>query len=41
MLAGPDLNLNKKPTKEELYDCITNKDEVASRIKIPSLMFKG
>ena len=31
----------KKPTKEELFDCIVNKDEVASRIKIPSMMFKG
>ena len=41
LVAGPDMNLNKKPTKEELYECINNKDEVASRIKIPSMMFKG
>ena len=40
MLAGSDMDL-KKPSKEDLYDCINNKDEVASRIKIPSLMFKG
>lgn len=40
MLAGAEMDL-KKPSKEELYECINNKDEVASRIKIPSLMFKG
>lgn len=39
-LAGAEMDL-KKPTKEELYECITNKDEVASRIRIPSLKFKG
>ena len=31
----------RKPSKEELYDCITNKDEVSLKIKIPSMMFKG
>lgn len=40
MLASSDMDL-KKPQKEDLYDCIVNKDEVSSRIKIPSLMFKG
>ena len=40
MLAGADMDL-KKPSKEDLYECINNKDEVASRIRIPSLMFKG
>ena len=40
MLAGTEMDL-KKPSKEDLYDCINNKDEVASRIKIPSMMFKG
>ena len=40
MLAGTEMDL-KKPSKEELYDCINNKDEVSSRIRIPSLMFKG
>lgn len=40
MLAGNEMDL-KKPQKEDLYDCIVNKDEVASRIRIPSLMFKG
>ena len=40
MLAGNEMDL-KKPSKEDLYDCINNKDEVASRIRIPSLMFKG
>lgn len=40
MLATEDMDL-KKPSKEDLYDCINNKDEVASRIKIPSMMFKG
>ena len=40
MLAGADMDL-KKPSKEDLYDCINNKDEVASRIRIPSMMFKG
>ena len=40
ILAGTEMDL-KKPAKEDLYDCIVNKDEVASRIRIPSLMFKG
>jgi len=40
LLAGVEMDL-KKPPKEELYDCIVNKNEVASRIKIPSMMFKG
>ena len=31
MLAGAEMDL-KKPSKEDLYDCINNKDEVASRI---------
>jgi hypothetical protein len=39
-LAGIEMDLNK-PSKEELYDCITNKDEVSLKIKIPSMMFKG
>ena len=29
------------PTKEEIFDCITNKDEVAGQVKIPTIMFKG
>ena len=40
LLAGNEMDL-KKPSKEDLWDCINNKDEVASRIKIPSLMFTG
>ena len=40
MLAGAEMDL-KKPSKVELYDCIVNKDEVASRIRIPALAFKG
>ena len=39
-LASTEMDLNK-PSKEELYDCITNKDEVSFKIKIPSMMFKG
>jgi hypothetical protein len=31
----------KKPTNENLFDCIVNKDEVGKVIKIPSRMFKG
>ena len=30
-----------KPTKEEMFDCITNKDEVGKLVKIPTRMFKG
>ena len=30
-----------KPTLEQLLECIANSDEVASQIKVPSLMFKG
>lgn len=37
-LAGNEMDLNK-PSKEELYECIQNKDEVSLKIKIPSLMF--
>ena len=39
-LAGSEMDL-KKPKKEELFDCITNKDEVEPKINIPSLKFKG
>jgi hypothetical protein len=30
-----------KPTKEEIFDCITNKDDVGRLIKVPTRMFKG
>lgn len=30
-----------KPTKEEMFDCINNKDEVGKLVKIPTRMFKG
>lgn len=30
-----------KPSNEELFDCIINKEEVSKFIKIPSRMFKG
>lgn len=36
-----EIDLNSKPSSEELFDCFTNKDEVSSKIRIPSLMFKG
>jgi len=36
-----EIDLNSKPTELELFNCIQNKDEVASKIKIPSLMYKG
>ena len=39
-LATMELDL-KKPSKEELYDCIVNKEDVSHKIKIPSMMFKG
>ena len=38
LLAEEDL---KKPSNEQLFDCIVNKDEVGKIIKIPSRMFKG
>ncbi len=31
----------KKPSNEQLFDCIVNKDDVLKVIKIPSRMFKG
>ena len=31
----------RKPTSVQLYDCISNKEEVSKIIKIPSRMFKG
>ena len=37
-LAEEDL---KKPTNENLFDCIVNKEEVGKIIKIPTRMFKG
>ena len=40
MLAGTEMDL-KKPDKADLFDCIQNKDEVSSRIRIPSMMFTG
>lgn len=30
-----------KPTNEEMFECITNKEEVGKLVKIPTLMFKG
>lgn len=38
---SPQIDLNNKPSQQELFDCFTNKDEVAANIKVPSLMFKG
>ena len=40
-LCYGDLDVSTKPTKEELFGCITNQDEVSSKIRIPSLMFRG
>ncbi len=34
----PDM---RKPSNEQLYDCISNKEDIAKIIKIPSRMFKG
>ena len=31
----------EKPSKEEMYDCVTNKDEVGKLVKVPTRMFKG
>ena len=39
-LATNEMDL-KKPTKEELYECIVNKEDVSKKVKIPSMMFKG
>ena len=30
-----------RPTKEEMFDCINNKEEVGQFVKIPTIMFKG
>jgi len=40
-LCFGDIDLSRKPTDEELFNCISNKDEVSASIQIPSLMFKG
>ena len=37
-LANDQLN---KPSKDELFDCITNQEEVSKLIKAPHFMFKG
>ena len=31
----------QKPSKEEIYDCVTNKDDIGQLIKVPTRMFKG
>jgi len=31
----------KKPTNEDLFECIANKDQIDDNIKIPTRMFKG
>jgi len=31
----------EKPTKEEMFDCIANKEDVGKLVKIPTRMFKG
>lgn len=31
----------QKPTKEEMFDCIINKEEVGRLVKVPTRMFKG
>lgn len=36
-----EIDLNSKPTEEELFNCIQNQDEVAAGIKVPKLMYKG
>ena len=41
MGMGTEIDLNTKPSNEELFSCFTNKDEVSSKIKVPNLMFKG
>lgn len=30
-----------KYTKEQLFACVVNQDEVGTKVKVPSLMFKG
>lgn len=40
-LCFGDIDLSRKPTDEELFSCISNKDEISGSIAIPSLMFKG
>ena len=40
-LAGLAREALDKPTKEEIFDCITNKEEVGKMVKIPTIMFKG
>mmetsp|Transcript_7307 Transcript_7307/g.6491 ORF Transcript_7307/g.6491 Transcript_7307/m.6491 type:complete len:142 (+) Transcript_7307:969-1394(+) len=39
-LSEESSELNK-PTNENLFDCIVNKDEVGKNIKIPTRMFRG
>ena len=38
---GGEIDVANKPSNDELFDCINNKDEVSKSIRIPSLMFKG
>ena len=37
-LASDDL---QRPTLEEIFDCVENKDEIITHVKIPKRMFKG
>ena len=36
-----EIDLNTKPSRDELFNCIQNKDEVAANSKTPYLRFKG
>ena len=38
---GGEIDLVNKPSNDELFNCVNNKDEVSRSIRIPSLMFKS
>jgi len=40
-LCFGDIDLNNRPNDIDLFNCITNRDEVAGNISIPSVKFKG
>lgn len=41
LCRGGEIDLAEKPSNEDLFNCISNKEEVSKSIRIPSLMFKG
>lgn len=40
-LVSGDMGQLQGYTKEQLFECVVNKDAVGTKVRVPSLMFKG